>query len=277
MPLILEEGKYMARDDIVLAKAKKLVAQREAYRDLMKMKDYFHLCYGKKRQEELDKSLMELATKGAFVSPLNVDRVEIEKRITRLMIAAGANPNIERMGLLKPESVFETFMQFRDLKPHCALEIVKADGFKRPVNLDHVFLRLEDLLEQHIKYGKAVWNDYHETIDEFEHRKKLCSYGQALVYTLFEKGMRPKNKEVLKNLQPIYEAEKKRLAQATPTKIVVPKKIKHGDEAMEFIGKLERAYEISKNSKLVFGPGSFPRDTRRPQTARKMPTRSERS
>ena len=28
----------------------------------------------------------------------------------------------------------------------------------------------------------------------------------------------------------------------------------------EFCAKLDRAYEVSKKSKLVFGPGSFPRD-----------------
>ncbi len=266
----------MAGDEIMSAKAKKLVAQREAYRDLMKMKDYFHLCYGETRQEELDKSLMEFATKGAPVSPANIGLIDKQNRITRLMIEAGANPNIERMGLLRPESVFETFMQFGDLKPHCALEIAKADNFKRPATLDNVFLRLEDLLEQHIKYGKTFWDDSQETIDEFEHRKKLCSYGQTLVYTLFEKGMKPKDARVLKNLQPIYDAEKQRLVQEGAKKrghIDVPKHIEHGDEAREFIGKLERAYADSKNSKLYFGPGSFPRDSGAHQKVRKNATR----
>ena len=117
------------------AKAKKI----EAYRDLMKMKDYFHLCYGKTRQEELDKSLMDFATKGALVSPLNMKHVEIENRIVRLMIEAGANPNAERMGLFKPESLFEVFMEFGKVKPHYALEIAKVDDFKPPKDMAPIF------------------------------------------------------------------------------------------------------------------------------------------
>ena len=187
----------------------------EAYRDLMKMKDYFHLCYGATRQEELDKSLMDFAVNGAPISLLNMDLIDKQNRITRLMVEAGANPNLERMGLFYPESVFETFMQFGNLKPHCALEIAKADDFELPRTLDNVFLRLEDLLEQPIKFGKTFWDDYHETIDAYERRKQLCGYGQALVYTLFKKGMTPKDARVLKNLQPIYDAEKKRLTNAS--------------------------------------------------------------
>ena len=252
----------------------------EAYRDLMKMKDYFHLCYGETRQEELDKSLMDFGVNGIPVSLLNVNLVDKQNRITRLMIEAGANPNVERMGLFHPESVFETFMQFGNLKPHCALEIAKADGFKRPRTLDNIFLRLTGLLEQQIKYGKTFWDDYHETVDAFELRKKLCSYGQTLVYTLFEKGMKPKDPEVLKSLQPIYVAEKERQMQENLKKIgkiAIPKKIKYGDAAMKLIKKLDQAYANSRNSQLVFGPGSFPRDEGRGQKTGKKVTRSERS
>ncbi|MBP5344334.1 MAG: hypothetical protein J6Y85_04620 [Alphaproteobacteria bacterium] len=210
----------MTTNNAMAAKAKKIAA----YRDLMKMKDYFHLCYGETRQEELDKSLMDFATKGSLVSPLNINHVEIENRIVRLMIDAGANPNAERMGLFKPESLFEVFMEFGKVKPHCALEIAKVNGFKPPKDVDPIFGRLEYLLEQQITEGKPsrivhpitmVDYDDDETKQDFEVRKKLCRYGQALVYTLFEKGIKPKDKKLLKSLQPVYEAEKKRLAQSS--------------------------------------------------------------
>ena len=45
----------------------------------------------------------------------------------------------------------------------------------------------------------------------------------------------------------------------------------------EFCAKLDRAYETSKNSQLVFGPGSFPRDSARNSGIKKMPTRGGRN
>ena len=45
----------------------------------------------------------------------------------------------------------------------------------------------------------------------------------------------------------------------------------------EFCAKLERAYEMSKNSQLVFGPASFPRDSARNSGIKKMPTRGGRN
>lgn len=45
----------------------------------------------------------------------------------------------------------------------------------------------------------------------------------------------------------------------------------------EFCAKLDRAYEMSKNSQLVFGPGSFPRDSARNSGIKKMTTRGGRN
>ena len=44
-----------------------------------------------------------------------------------------------------------------------------------------------------------------------------------------------------------------------------------------FCEKLDRAYANSRNSKLVFGPGSFPREAGAHPKVRKNFTRSERS
>ena len=197
----------MTTSEAIAAKTEKIKMQRDAYRELLKMRDYFHLRYGKTRQEELDKSLLKFAKTGGFINQLDVNRVEIENRIVRLMIAAGANPD---------SNLFWQFMYLDNLKPHCALEIAKADGFKQPRDLDIIFkIIAEDALKQQIQHGKIFQYAYHETEKEFENRKKISAYTQELVYTLFEKGMKPKNPQILKDLQPIYEAEKKRLAQAS--------------------------------------------------------------
>ena len=45
----------------------------------------------------------------------------------------------------------------------------------------------------------------------------------------------------------------------------------------EFCAKLDKAYEMSKNSQLVFGPGSFPRDSARNSGIKKMTTRGGRN
>ena len=217
------------------AKAKKIAARRKAYRDLMDMRDCFHVCSGYTDQEILDKSLMELATNGEPVFWRDIDRVDQQNRIVRLMIAAGANPNAKRKA--DGMSLFEMFISFMDwgnryFRPHCALEIAKTDGFKPPKDLDFVFLRLQHLLTDYIEadkghltwhlikdprtmvYSRHARRDW-EVKEEFLLRKKLCRYGQALVYTLFEKGIKPKDKKLLKSLQPVYAAEKKSLANAS--------------------------------------------------------------
>ena len=237
----------MTTNKAMAAKAKKIAA----YKELLKIEQdgsferAYHTQIGRgplaplKELERLPDDrclhLNQVLNNLAAAETFSPDHEEEERRVIRLVLDAGANPNCHHYGDGRM-AIFDYFV--RHYKYHGALEIAKTAGFVGPEN-QQVF----------------------ELLASFSSNKDKS----ALVKILFDKEMYPYNPEIRQLLQPLYEAEKKKEIQQGAKKtrqIEVPKHIEHGDEAMEFIRTLDDAYARGKNSKLVFGPGSFPRDER---------------
>ena len=156
----------------------------------------------KDRQFALNETLCRLA-KG---DPANsIQRLEEEKRIIQLTLAAGADPNYP-CPYEMPESIFDSFMYYK--KAYGALEIAKSDKFVRPKTLDKTFDDLTYSLDYYLKDGQ-LFPDFWDTEEEYHLYKHDVADKIELVYVLFNKGMEPHNPRIRKSLQPIYEEQRK--------------------------------------------------------------------
>ena len=222
----------------------KIETRRDAYKDLMKMKPYFNMARGKDQTEALSKTLFSFGAKGCPVRAYDCEELlEPQRRVVQLLIEAGADPNYSDKWAGRPircmrrlgspikeyyhesyddgyswhgqnESVFEMFV--RRGKPHCAMEIAKADGFARPAHLDEIFTRLALDLRRF-----APFETPEEFPEDFELRKRLNKYQKSLVHALFKKGMYPSKQWVRNSLALVADGEEKRLQQAQSPKRTV--------------------------------------------------------
>ncbi len=216
-----------------MAKAKKITAEArkiKAYKELLKIAKegsfdvHFTLngLYGKgktlplncldpithrrNRQLALNETLCRLAQG----NPANsIARLEEEKRIIQLVLAAGANPNCSSPYGMPDESVLNSFIYYK--KAYGALEVAKADSFVRPKTLDRTFNALACSLDYYLEDGQLFPN-FWDTEEEYNLYKHDVADKIELVYVLFDKGMEPDNPQLRKSLQPLYEEEKERRA-----------------------------------------------------------------
>ena len=226
----------MTTNNTMSAKAKKIAAQREAYRDLMQMTKYFNLEIGKNQKEALSKTLFLFGAEGCPVRYFDCQKLlEPQRRVAQLLLAAGADPNYSAEWSGSPiryvrdpfspvhayryeyyddgyswhgedESVFEMFV--RHGKPHCAMEIAKADGFVRPTHLDEIFERLDRDLHAYMPF-ECAW----EFPEDFEFRKRLNGYQKGLVQALFKKKLYPAQRWLFHSLSSVASIEESRLQQ----------------------------------------------------------------
>ena len=227
----------MTTNKEISAKAKKIAAQRDAYKDLMKMKPYFSMARGKDQKDALNKTLFSFGTEGCPVRAYDCEELlEPQRRVAQLLIAAGADPNYSGQWTGRPircvrrlgspikeyrhetyddgyswsgqnESVFEMFVRLG--KPHCAIEMARANGFARPAHLDEIFTRLDKDLRKFIPFECPE-----ECPEDFELRKRLNSYQKGLVSVLFKKGMYPSKQWLHRSLACVAGIEDRRVRQA---------------------------------------------------------------
>jgi len=219
----------------------KIETRRDAYKDLMKMKAYFNMARGKDQKDVLSRTLFSFGAKGCPVRAYDCEELlEPQRRVAKLLIAAGANPNysdqwagypvrcMRRLGspikeyrhetyddgyswVGQNESVFEMFVRLG--KPHCAMEVAKAEDFTRPVHLDEIFERLDQNLRKFIPFECPD-----EFPEDFELRKRLNSYQKGLVRVLFKKGMYPSKQWLHRSLASVVDGEERRLQKARASK-----------------------------------------------------------
>lgn len=220
----------MTTNTAMAAKAKKIAAQREAYKELLTMAkeqrtERLRIAEGKPsgkqvcdidlntiywmgvkyqnprlshdnrtREDFFNEFLCEMVDRGHFNmggAPVK-DPKEIEKesRVIRLALTAGADPNGWYHRFDTP--IFDAFIE--ENKFHGALLVAETPGFHGP-ECQSVFDSLDSYLQKGYKW-------------EFPGKAEI-PYARKLVYALFSKGIKPYDPKIRKSLQPIYEAEKK--------------------------------------------------------------------
>ena len=150
------------------------------------------------KQRALDDTLACLVTVDL---PKSVEQLKKEKKLARLILDAGADPN--RYYKFHNRNIFDDFLL--EGKPHIALEVAKTDGF---MGLGRPFRVFEHLVKEsafYLQWKHPFSGNYWEVDD----KKKIalyvqkCSDQKELVYTLFQKGMYPQDGEIFEKLAPI--------------------------------------------------------------------------
>lgn len=138
----------------------------------------------KTRQQALDETLMNL-TRGDF--PKTRKRMEEEQKVIHLTLLAGANPNYSEC---RRGSVFDSFWYSK--KGYGLLELVKDDRFESPKKLQEFY--------ESFRWTRVScsFSDEEFLLTRQENRKR-----EALIYTLFQKGMYPTNPKVFEKLAPV--------------------------------------------------------------------------
>ena len=150
------------------------------------------------RQRALDDTLACLVT---VDSPSSLEQLKKEKRLARLILDAGADAN--RYYRFHNRNIFDDFLL--QGKPHIALEVAKTDGFMGPGRPFRIFKHLVDKLTFYLHWKSSFPGYYLEK----ENKKKVALYSQdcsdqkEIVYTLFQKGIYPQDREVFEKLSPI--------------------------------------------------------------------------
>lgn len=148
------------------------------------------------RQKALDGTLERLIRPDR---PDSVEQLQKEKKLIRLVLDAGANPN--HFSYYYDQNVFDRFV--KDKKSHMALEIAKTEGFVRPGNTDTAFEKLTDLLRFYLHWKQPYPGAQGESKEKVALYAQICSDDKELVYTLFQKGIYPRDEKVFSKLAPI--------------------------------------------------------------------------
>ena len=220
----------MTTNKAMAAKAKKIAAQKAAYKELLTMAkeqrtERLRIAEGKPsgkqvcdigldtiywmgekyqnprlshdnrtREDFFNEFLCEMVDRGHFGmggAPVkNASEIEKESRVIQLALTAGADPNGWYHRFDTP--IFDAFIE--ENKFHGALLVAETPGFHGPEH-QSAFGRIDYYLQK----------DYKR---EFPGKAEI-PYARKLVYALFSKGIKPYDPKVRKSLQPIYEAEKK--------------------------------------------------------------------
>ena len=130
--------------------------------------------------------------------PSSVKQMNKEKRLARLVLRAGADPNFHSS--LYDMAIFDQFLIQR--KSHIALEIAKTDGFIGPQNSEKAFYVLSDTLAFYLNWKQPYPGN---TEEETGLHMQNCADRKDLVYLLFQKGLYPRNETVFEKLVPIVQ------------------------------------------------------------------------
>ena len=222
----------MTTNKAMVAKAEKIAAQREAYKELLTMAkeqrtESLRIAEGKpsgkqvcdidlttiidlddsernprpvefrvpkSREEYLNEFLCEMVDRGNFNmgGACVKNAEEIEKESRVIRLALTAGANPNGWYHRFDTPIFDAFIE--ENKFHGALLVAKTPGFHGPER-QSVFDSLDSYLQKDYKW-------------EFPGKAEI-PYARKLVYVLFSKGIKPYNPEIRKSLQPIYEEEKK--------------------------------------------------------------------
>ena len=220
----------------IAAKAEKIAAQREAYKELLTMAkeqrtEELRIAEGKPsgkqvcdidldtiywmgvkyqnprlshdnrtREDFFNEFLCEMVDRGDFnmggACVKDPKEIEKESRVIRLALTAGANPNGWYENFETP--IFDAFIE--ENKFHGALLVAETPGFYGP-ECQSVFDSLDSYLQKDYKW-------------EFPGKAEI-PYARKLVYALFSKGIKPYDPKIRKSLQVVYEQEKKAKANAS--------------------------------------------------------------
>lgn len=150
------------------------------------------------KQRALDDTLACLVTVDL---PVSVEQLKKEKRLARLILDAGADPN--RYYRFHNRNIFDDFLL--EGKPHIALEVAKTDGFMGPGRPFRVFDHLADKLAFYLHWNSPFPGYFWE---EGNKRKVAlyaqdCSDQKEIVCTLFQQGIYPQDEVVFEKLVPI--------------------------------------------------------------------------
>ncbi len=119
----------------------------------------------------------------------SVTQMQNEKKLVRLLLEAGANPNYYSRAY--GQEIFDLFSRN---KAYIALEIAKAEGFKKSKNLTETFKMLADI-QNSFKQGKAPYSCNNK--EEAQLNAQIRSDYEELISILFQKGMCPGDSKVL--------------------------------------------------------------------------------
>ncbi len=136
------------------------------------------------KQKALNETLMNL-TRGDF--PKTRKQMEQERKVIQLTLLAGANPNYSDS---YNGSIFDSFWYSK--KGYGLLELVKDDRFESPKKLQEFY---ENFRWMRVS---CSFSDEEFLLTRQENRKR-----EALIYTLFQKGMYPTNPKVFEKLAPV--------------------------------------------------------------------------
>ena len=136
------------------------------------------------KQKALNETLMKL-TCGDF--PETIEEMEQERKVIRLTLLAGANPNCSDS---YHGSVFESFWYSE--KGYGLSELVKDDRFESPVKLQEFYERFD---------WKPIYCD--DSNKEMLLKKQENENRADVIYTLFQKGMYPTNQKIFEKLAPV--------------------------------------------------------------------------
>lgn len=136
------------------------------------------------KQKALDETLMRL-TRGDF--PKTMKQMEKERKVIRLTLLAGANPNYVDS---YHGSVFESFWYSK--KGYGLAELLKDDRFASPTKLQEFYERFD-------------WKPIYccDSDEEMLLKKKENENRADVIYTLFQKGMYPTNQKIFEKLTPV--------------------------------------------------------------------------
>ena len=148
------------------------------------------------KQRALDDTLACLVT---VDFPSSVEQLKKEKRLARLILDAGADPN--KFSSLYSGRIYDIFLMKR--KAHIALEIAQTEGFIGPENPEQNFNHLLNGLKFYLHWKKPFPGQGLESKEQIAVYAQDCEDQKELVYTLFQKGMYPRDKKVFEKLVPI--------------------------------------------------------------------------
>ena len=228
----------MTTNKVMVAKAKKIAAQREAYKELLTMAkeqrtEELRIAEGKpsgkqvcdidlttildlddsernprpvefrvpkSREEYLNEFLCEMVDRGDFNmgGACVKDPKEIEKESRVIRLALTAGADPNGWYERYETPIFDAFIE--ENKFHGALLVAETPGFHGP-ECQSAFGRIDYYLQKDYKW-------------EFPGKAEI-PYARKLVYALFSKGIKPYDPKIRKSLQVVYEQEKKAKANAS--------------------------------------------------------------
>lgn len=129
--------------------------------------------------------------------PKDIEHIEEERQIVKLVLMAGANPNAYSRHYAG-KRIFDAF--FNTGRSYAALEVAKSPNFSASGDLESIYECLSDYFDYYLKHG------YHfpgKTEKEDEMNRYKLKDRKELLHVLFGKGMYPYDEKLFKKLTPI--------------------------------------------------------------------------